>query len=791
MKLFTLRNYIVASSCDEQYEQYYIKILSLDPEIELCPCVVDKDALIEYEYARRRVFEISAYSDLYNWVTQQKTPMNVVSRGDIITKYLGNIPETGINHPDAKLKKLIAEMITPDMNSQFYYEASGSKVSVNPYRILRDSPKADAKLERYLRRLILAIMEKKSDKQLKEFLKVDTEYPEESRNYNNWLTNECITFDEKGYKVNVTKDEKELLDYAIELLKDAGYKEVTAVIDSKGIIKYAAKADKEIVGYIGQFFLPDNDGDKLIKTKYRVEETNYWFVPEYRAFLEKRGDNDNRSLEERTRLITYIQTIKNVLKSRLTRDIAILEDNKFRINKISNPTGVNWIYRKLYEERFAYNYLAEECNECDNALPLDIRKAIVETLAGKVKYSNFFCEGKYGINALVHHEENEYFCKGESIYLIDGTKGYFDPEATSSGKMQGSIRYLVSDTGIDKTGHIKPSKGRRAPIFEHEFLKSFSKYNPFDRNQMVFSNLMKAYRITEPEGTALMTCGGWNMEDGFVISKEFAEKYKVPDANNPGKLRSLKAGDKMLDRGGNKGVIAIVVDRDSTDKSIAKLVDVFKRNHNLHVIASPYSGLSRFNGATARELMESTEELDIDGRKYGNCIGKAQYIITRQFADKKTKIYDEEDYEEGNSRKASAQLSWALCSKDAKEMLRYFFKESDESKDILKEIASYVAIWGKGMNLKRGRARGMDPFGLNGIKKDDQEIDHILNSKNGYYLPIQDLDRYMNIYILPKQFRTGYIDVTGRSVESDITSIYRDVLLSNNLKEAKYHYYYI
>ena len=296
-------------------------------------------------------------------------------------------------------------------------------------------------------------------------------------------------------------------------------------------------------------------------------------------------------------------------------------------------------------------------------------------------------------------KENEYYIGEENIYLIDGTKGYFDPEATSSGKTQGSSRYLVESASVNPDGTIKPGvAGDRTPIFNDNFLKDYSKFNPFDRNQMVFSNLMRAYCITAPVGTALMTCGGWNMEDAFVVSREFADKYQVPNNHPnkkyPGPLRPLMVGDKMLDRGGNKGVISVIIDRKHKvkDESLSELWEIFKDNPKLHVIASPYSGLSRFNGATARELMKKSSGLKYHGKTYANCMGEARYIITRQFADVKTKIYSEQKYKTGRSRQASAQLSWALCSKDAREMLRCLYKEGERAKQDLKDVISLISV---------------------------------------------------------------------------------------------------
>ncbi len=829
-----------------------------EPEKELKPYVlVSCKALgrgyITYKYKKETRYKEEnginpkAFADLFDWVIESVSNPREddKTQGDSSLSYddievishdlswSDRLPD----NPDSKFIKLIANCF-PDISEadkEKYYRANkkGKIEKVDPLKILQDSGEADYSFERKLRKLIISLAAGKSDDELKKFfmsgdetggseddaderlkcdeiasmentsedfedqaedIPVSYEALDYGRDYNNLLMNECICFGDAKPETKLCDDEKKILGYVKNVLIYIGKKNAEVSIDDKGVIFYTFKENKrDIFGYIGQVFLSET---KLIKTRFLVN--NYWFVPEYRAYMKKISAKDNGSLEERTILSGYMQQLRKLLYLRITADTVKIDKETV---EVGTPTSLNGIYRKLFEARFDYDFLAEKTEniEIHNKLDLGMRQKIIQTLSRKVRYPDYFSEGSMSINALVKDEEsgkeNEYYVGDENIYLIDGTKGYFDPEATSSGKTQGSARYLVESASVNQDGTIKPGKaGDRTPIFNDSFLSNYSKYNPFDRNQMVFSNLMRAYNITEPEGTALMTCGGWNMEDAFVISKEFAEKYQVPnnhpDEKHTGPFRPLMVGDKMLDRGGNKGVISAIIDRDGNNESLSELTKLFKDNPDLHVIASPYSGLSRFNGATARELMENTSDLTYNGKTYEKCMGKAQYIITRQFADVKTKIYDEEKYRKGESRQASAQLSWALCSKDAREMMRCLYKVGDRAEKDLKDVVSLVSVVCSKNNVRSNETfyaiREGQKNSDESNRKKDEEIDEILNRKDECRLWIDyGVESGLYVRILPQSCRPGYTDNAGRHIESDITKQYRELLLSNTRAEAE------
>ena len=125
--------------------------------------------------------------------------------------------------------------------------------------------------------------------------------------------------------------------------------------------------------------------------------------------------------------------------------------------------------------------------------------------------------------SLLHKRLGDSFKKTKAAVYRNHKNGFYvyaKPKKCEPSKVLKYVgRYLVEDAVVNPDGTISPSKTKndRTPVFKRGFLSEYSQYNPFDRNQMVFSNLMSAYSVTKPVKTALMTCGGWNMEDAFVI----------------------------------------------------------------------------------------------------------------------------------------------------------------------------------------------------------------------------------------------------------------------------------
>ena len=73
-------------------------------------------------------------------------------------------------------------------------------------------------------------------------------------------------------------------------------------------------------------------------------------------------------------------------------------------------------------------------------------------------------------------------------------------------------------------------------------------------------------------------------------------------------------------------------------------------------------------------------------------MGSCRFIVTHMAVDAKTKIYGDEEYAQGGGRKASAQLAWALSSKNCKELFNEFYGNNSNSIKNLREMLISVGL---------------------------------------------------------------------------------------------------
>lgn len=463
----------------------------------------------------------------------------------------------------------------------------------------------------------------------------------------------------------------------------------SVLMDENGIIRYEAvrrgalnteskSSETVVTGEIGQIFAPGQYGE--VVTKFNGTE-NYLFVPGYEAVIVGQKAGETKSVEERTRLRGYEQLMIDKIEYQIGADLLSTR------TEIGEPSNLNPVYRSLYDVRHEADFVERSREE---GLSEEWREAILATEGRRVRYGNDIKDGST-INAEFQarsgrgrrDESNDnYFdawvlTGGRNMAIMgEPGDGYFDPVMTSSSTNQGITRYLVEGAVVNADGTITPGdKDDRAPLMKHPDTELMS-FDPFDRQQMTTSNLMQAAAVTGPTGTAMMTFGGWNFDDGMVVSKEFSQRYSIRGVD--GQMRPLVVGDKLSDLHGNKGVISLVVDPEmdeveAQEQQLTDAVEVFRANPDLHVVMSPFSAVSRFNGGSARELMQNARDLHwdpqgenpyatVDRRTVENGIGDVRFIVTHMAVDAKTRIYDDEDLAAGRGRKASSQLAWALNS---------------------------------------------------------------------------------------------------------------------------------
>lgn len=495
-------------------------------------------------------------------------------------------------------------------------------------------------------------------------------------------------------------------------------KPMDILIDDNGVIQYTAlQADKRsnkqggivneskmlVKGQIGQVFEPDKQG--VVETRFNGSE-NHLFSPGYMAYILPQKQGEHKPMEERMRFRGYKQTLAQNLREQIRYDLmsgGVMKDSPDGpVKTVGETTSVNNTYRGLYESRYSVEierlpgeslkqaYLRE--TQMAN-LPQEVVDARFETNSRLVKFPTDLKEGSsidadYKHRCIPSNGEMTLFemtnDNVETPYELTGRKnmsvmdedgdGYFDSTTTGSSKNQGIIRYAAAGAEFTDDGRLIPSSDKNdvAPIMKLDIMK-YASHTPFDRQQMVFSNLMSASGVSKKVGLAQMTLCGKTFDDGAVISKDFAEEYGV--VGEDGKCRPLVIGDKICDFAGNKCIVADVIDRNMTkEEAIAANreteVELFKKNPKLDVVMAPYSATSRFNAGSAKMLMENPEDIIMpDGKVMEGCMGFSPIIITDKKVEEKTKLYDEDEVKAGGGRKISSQLAWAFDAKGAVNLL--------------------------------------------------------------------------------------------------------------------------
>lgn len=454
-------------------------------------------------------------------------------------------------------------------------------------------------------------------------------------------------------------------------------------------------------GEIGQIFLPDEDG--LVKMDFASSD-NYYSAPGYRAHILPQKPGENLSMEERTRLHGYTQELCDQIRQNLSSAMRTSVDN------VGSPTELNQTYRRLYDTRFSLDFRERaELERMDETLLKDI----ISTASRRVQYGDEIKEGStihadyefnkpgtaYGADFMGDNDnfKDPYILTGRRnmMQLTAEHEGYYDLSATGTGTNQGGVRYLTADSKVTSQGVIvRGSMDGKTPLMYNDVCQ-FLEHVPFDRRQMTFNNLMSAQCVTSPVRTAQMTFGGWTFDDGYVVSKNFADSYKVQGTN--GEMRPLMIGDKISDMNGNKGVISLVVDpdmsmEDAMSRNLEKEVQFFKNNPGLDVVGAPFSPPSRFNGGTAREMMQNPHDaVDLDGNTRQGCIGEAKFIITHMSVDEKTHMYTDDELRQGKGRRVSGQLAWALASQGCHSIMRECYGGNDSS---IKNYREYLNAMG-------------------------------------------------------------------------------------------------
>ncbi|MCL2588736.1 MAG: hypothetical protein FWD84_04925, partial [Oscillospiraceae bacterium] len=476
-----------------------------------------------------------------------------------------------------------------------------------------------------------------------------------------------------------------VLQEAKAALEGAGIsvKEENVRLDEQGVLYWkgvrvltptSAKKTKQlqtVEGQLGQIFLPDDRG--VIVTEFGGSD-NYETIPAYRAYLLPRENNAQDTFRERHRVVGYQEQMIGAIRKQLRHD-ALSNGGYGHVASLGSSIALNKLYGRLYDRRYEIGELDIAARYDD--LPVSFAEAIQKTLAGRVRYDAVYEKSTtnatsmaalYGFDELEGVYSPYIQTNQRNLRVLDSSMdGIFDPQATGGAYNQGLVRYLTEDAAVDENGVLIPGTREYCALLNEPEFENCIKYNDWVRVAMAMQQALTAKRVDHHVGTAMVGFGGWNMEDGFVVSKEFAERNMIMDTS--GKYRHLRRGDKISDFNGNKGVIGLIVDRHKTAEEQTAVphlpfpkeaVAFFAENPNVDVVLSPYSPISRANGGAIRDLARETADLQVNGRIVKGAVGFTNFIVTDKTVDEKTSLYDEPSGSIG--RRVSSSLAWALDS---------------------------------------------------------------------------------------------------------------------------------
>lgn len=326
--------------------------------------------------------------------------------------------------------------------------------------------------------------------------------------------------------------------------------EPSVKIDKNGVIRWeghrktgAKKGGfdniyQKVSGEIGQIFAPDEYG--IIQTNFQGER-NYGFVPGYAGYFAFDNDNDGDRMK-RFRVKGYEQHLTERLRATVNHQIVRPFDRDLNdIPTTLDASSLNSLYHKdVYGRRIEPDFMET------SLLPDDVKVAILNTLSKRVRLDSQYAdhattmaetraESEMGIQDSSAYDYYE-VAGGKNIRVLhEDMKNYVDMTMTGEGGTQGLVLYLTEGAEVNLDGTVIPSEGvlnekgeivpDSATLMKHEYFKH-QEYNAWNRNQMSANQLLTGLRVSEAN-TALITFGGRTLEDGFVISKEFAEKNQV------------------------------------------------------------------------------------------------------------------------------------------------------------------------------------------------------------------------------------------------------------------------
>lgn len=376
----------------------------------------------------------------------------------------------------------------------------------------------------------------------------------------NQIKERLVRYDEKTGKT-IDEVEHPMIKKALETvettLDESGFRPVDSEkgydikIDDNGVIRWEAERRlsgrkerwQKISGEIGQVMVPDEHG--IIKTKF-LGDNNYGFVPGYTGYFAFDGEyGENRM--ERFRVKGFEEHLVEQIRGSIAHQATRPYNEKIgNIPQVLDSSRLNSLYHgDVYGRRIDMDFMET------NQLPERDKLAILQSLRNRVRFDNQYSD--HATTSAETRAERAKYQQGQGLedsaafsyweaaggknmrVLQADMENYADLVMTGSGKTQGLIWYLVDGAKVQDDGKVIPSEGilkedgtvepdktaiRKLPYFELE------KHNAWDRNQMSANDLITALHVDNPY-VAFISFGGWTFDDGFAVSKEYAERNKV------------------------------------------------------------------------------------------------------------------------------------------------------------------------------------------------------------------------------------------------------------------------
>ena len=536
-------------------------------------------------------------------------------------------------------------------------------------------------------------------------------------------------------------------------------------VDKQGIIRYKGLYDVnltgdkslDIQGEIGQIFEPDEYG--CIIPKFGDNDVSAKvYIPGYDAYLEANDITNPKPARDRLHLMDWRYQMKQAISSEIHESVF---SNKVYYNFVPHTTDLNKVYGKSYNTQMSVEEYYDKLNpKARSAEEVKTFEACIKTLRGRCRFPNEYGAGSTTEAQSMLDHPNTLESKAYNYYYSDLNDnrnlrvldeeydGIFDEDMTGTARIQGLVRYLVDGAEVDSsTGKVTAvpyddfMNPPRCALMKDSMMAG-TEHDTWDRKLMSSTQILTSLRTPRHVGVAMLNLKGDTFDDGFTVSKAFAEKYKITSVD--GKLRPLTAQDKLADKHGNKGVITRVVDPEQYSELMVNDIKVesaegenmytaeyrgdkyefryvknrkdkdgnsvpiemqavnavqkqlhinndickfFFDNPKLDIVASPYSGMSRFNGGTVRDLMSDPDDLNVKGKSIEGGMGYMDMIVVDMPADVKTHWYDVDTMREGKGRKASGQLLWVLEAARADDIISEFYGRNDRAWDNLREYA--------------------------------------------------------------------------------------------------------